>query len=93
MAKLSFEQKLDKITAKIVDVKMDNTNKRGVVSVEITSGKDKWYKPFGISTEQGVIKWEDFVTQVQKAVKKDMEKDIALKEITKKEGVVFNLFN
>lgn len=92
MAELSFEKKLDKITAKIVDVKMDNTNKRGVVSVEITSGKDKWYKPFGISTEQGVIKWEDFVTQVQKAVKKDMEKDIALKEITNMKDKIFNLF-
>ncbi len=92
MAELSFEQKLDKITAKIVDVKMDEANKRGVVSVEITSGKNKWYKPFGISTEQGVIKWEDFVTQVQNAVKKDMEKDIALQEITKMKDKVFNLF-
>ena len=92
MAELSFEQKLEKVTAKIVDVKMDDANKRGVVSVEITSGKDKWYKPFGISTEQGVIKWEDFVTQVQNAVKKDMEKDIALKEITNMKDKVFNLF-
>jgi len=92
MAELSFEQKLSKITAKIVDIKMDDTNKRGVVSVEIVSGKNKWYKPFGISTEQGVIKWEDFVAQLQKAVKKDMEKDIALKEITKMKDKVFNLF-
>lgn len=92
MAELSFEQKLDKITAKIVDIKMDEANKRGVVSVEIVSGKNKWYKPFGISTEQGVIKWEDFVAQLQKAVKKDMEKDIALKEITNMKDKVFNLF-
>jgi len=34
MAELSFEQKLDKITAKIVDIKMDEANKRGVVSVD-----------------------------------------------------------
>lgn len=92
MAKLSFEQKLDKITAKIVDVKMDNTNKRGVVSVEVNSGTNTWYKPFGISTEQGIIKWKDFVTQVQSAVKKDMEKDIALQEITNMKDKVFNLF-
>lgn len=92
MAELTFAEKLNKITAKIVDIKMDEANKRGVVSVEITSGKDKWYKPFGISTEQGVIKWEDFVAQLQKAVKKDMEKDIALKEITNMKDKVFNLF-
>jgi len=92
MAELSFEQKLEKVTAKIVDVKMDDANKRGVVSVEITSGKDKWYKPFGISVDQGIIKWEDFVTQVRSSVKKDMEKDIALKEITNMKDKVFNLF-
>jgi len=33
------------------------------------------------------------VAQLQKAVKKDMEKDIALKEITKMKDKVFNLFN
>lgn len=92
MAKLTFEQKLSNVTAKIVDIKMDTANKRGVVSVEIRSGDNVWYKPFGISTEQGVIKWEDFVTQVQNAVKKDMEKDIALQEITNMKDKVFNLF-
>ena len=92
MEELTLQQKLGKITAKVIDIKMDNTNKRGVVSVEITSGDDKWYKPFGINTEQGIIKWEDFVTQLQSAVKKDLEKDVALQEITAQKDKVFSLF-
>ena len=92
MAELTLNEKLSITTAKVVEVKTDPANKRGVVSVEIVCGNSKWYKPFGVSFEQGKIKWADFKEEVRKAVRKDLEKDLALSEIKAKEGVVFDLF-
>lgn len=92
MAELTLEQKLKKITATVKEVEINQLKKIGVVSVELSDGVNKWYKPFGISFESGLIKWEAFKIEIQKAVKKDYEKDLALSEIYNMKGKVFKLF-
>lgn len=84
--------KLEKITFKINEIKIDQQNNRGVISVEISDGENNWFKPFGINLSNGKISFEDFKAEIQKVVKRDLEKDLALAELQNNVGKSFKLF-
>jgi hypothetical protein len=92
MGKSKGVNKLDNITFKINEIKIDQQNNRGVVSVELSDGENRWFKPFGLNLNQGKIRLEDFKEEVQKVVKRDLERDVSLSELQNNIGKELKLF-
>ena len=94
MAKVdaTLTAKLQKVSAKIIDVKLNPKENVCVVSVELTDGATTWHKPFAINYNNKV-NFADFKAKLAEKVKEDYSKDTNLSEIKTMEGQAFKLFD
>lgn len=79
------------VRMKIHDVKINRDKGYAVVSVQVSKGKETWFKGLKIETEKPVL-FDELRSKVEEIVARDFEIDTNLSDILKRKNRSFVLF-
>ena len=85
---------LNKVRAKILDMKVDYNKGAAILSVKFSYKKKYWVKPLmlKINPEAEIVTFETFRKKLQAIVKEAKSLDFAFNELDAKKNIYFDVF-